>query len=74
MPTPRKPRTVQARTDQLIETQNQILEYLRQDVAERKKTGDRYDRTQRATIQALPSLQQKREFLRYAMRPLLFFR
>jgi len=61
MPTPRKSRPVQPRTGQLIETQNQILEYLRQDVEEWKKAGDRYDRTQRATIQALAALQQSNE-------------
>jgi hypothetical protein len=44
------------RTDQLLETQNQILEYLRQDVAEWRKTGERSDRQQRATLQALAAI------------------
>ncbi|MBM4258086.1 MAG: hypothetical protein FJ147_19605 [Deltaproteobacteria bacterium] len=61
MPTVRKPRRVQPRTDLLLETQNQILEYLRQDVEEWKKAGDRYDRTQRATMQALAAIQQSNE-------------
>jgi chromosome segregation ATPase len=50
----RQPRRTQ--TDQLMATQNQILEYLRQDVEEWKKTGDRYDRQQRATLQALAAI------------------
>ena len=44
------------RTDQLLETQNQILDYLRQDVAEWRKTGERSDRQQRATLQALAAI------------------
>lgn len=44
------------RTDQLLATQNQILDYLRQDVEEWRKTGDRYDRQQRATLQALAAI------------------
>ena len=61
MPTVRKPRRVQSQTDKLLETQNQILEYLRHDVEEWKKAGDRYDRTQRATMQALTAIQASNE-------------
>ena len=54
MPTVRKTRQPRrTQTDQLLATQNQILDYLRQDVEEWKKTGERYDRQQRATLQAL---------------------
>lgn len=59
MPTVRKPRQPQprrTRTDQLLATQNQILDYLRQDVEEWRKTGERYDRQQRATLQALAAI------------------
>lgn len=57
MPTARKARQPRrTRTDQLLATQNQILEYLRQDVEEWEKTGERYDRQQRATLQALAAI------------------
>jgi DNA replication protein DnaC len=57
MPTARKTRQPRrTRTDQLLATQNQILEYLRQDVEEWKKTGERSDRQQRATLQALAAI------------------
>jgi|RhiMethySRZTD1v2_1073278.scaffolds.fasta_scaffold3356238_1 DNA replication protein DnaC len=57
MPTARKARQPRrTRTDQLLATQNQILEYLRQDVEEWKKTGERSDRQQRATLQALAAI------------------
>ena len=57
MPTARKARQPRrTRTDQLLATQNQILDYLRQDVEEWRKTGDRYDRQQRATLQALAAI------------------
>jgi alkylhydroperoxidase family enzyme len=57
MPAARKARQPhRPRTDQLLATQNQILEYLRQDVEEWKKTGERYDRQQRATLQALTAI------------------
>src|SRR5262245_42605909 len=57
MPTARKARQLRrTRTDQLLATQNQILEYLRQDVEEWKKTGERSDRQQRATLQALAAI------------------
>jgi hypothetical protein len=52
----RQPR--RTRTDQLLATQNQILDYLRQDVEEWKKTGERYDRQQRATLQALAAISE----------------
>jgi len=42
---PRRPRT-----EQLLATQNQILDYLRQDVEEWKNTGERYDRQQTANF------------------------
>jgi alkylhydroperoxidase family enzyme len=59
MPTVRKTRQPRrSRTDQLLATQNQILEYLRQDVEEWKKTGERSDRQQRATVQALATISQ----------------
>jgi len=41
---PRQPR--RTRTDQLLATENQILDYLCQDVEEGRKTGERYDRQQ----------------------------
>jgi DNA replication protein DnaC len=50
----RQPRRTQ--TDQLLATQNQILDYLRQDVEEWRKTGERNDRQQRATLQALAAV------------------
>jgi hypothetical protein len=50
----RQPR--RTRTDQLLETQNQILDYLRQDVAEWRKASERSDRQQRATLQALAAI------------------
>lgn len=54
MPTTRKVRqSRRTRTDQLLATQNQILEYLRQDVEEWRKTEEHYDRQERATLQAL---------------------
>jgi len=57
MPTARKARQPRrTRTDQLLATQNQILEYLRQDVEEWKKTGERSDRQQRATLQAFAAI------------------
>ena len=57
MPTARKTRQPRrTRTDQLLATQNQILDYLRQDVEEWKKTGERSDRQQRATLQALAAI------------------
>ena len=57
MPTVRKTRQPRrTQTDQLLATQNQILDYLRQDVEEWKKTGERYDRQQRATLQALAAI------------------
>jgi len=57
MPTARKPRQPRrSRTEQLLATQNQILDYLRQDVEEWKKTGERSDRQQRATLQALATI------------------
>jgi len=57
MPTSRKARQPRrTRPDQLLATQNQILEYLLQDVEEWKKTGERSDRQQRATSQALAAI------------------
>ncbi len=57
MPTVRKAQQPRrTRTDQLLATQNQILDYLRQDVEEWRKTGERYDRQQRATLQALAAI------------------
>ena len=50
----RQPRRTQ--TAQLLATQNQILDYLRQDVEEWRKTGERNDRQQRATLLALTAI------------------
>jgi len=50
----RQPRRTQ--TAQLLATQNQILDYLRQDVEEGRKTGERNDRQQRATLLALTAI------------------
>ncbi len=59
MPAARKVRQPRrTKTDQLLATQNQILEYLRQDVEEWKKTSERSDRHQRATLQALAAISQ----------------
>jgi hypothetical protein len=57
MPVARKTRQPRrTKTDQLLATQNQILDYLRQDVEEWKKTGERYDRHQQAILQALVAI------------------
>ena len=57
MPAARKARQPRrTRTDQLLATQNQILDYLRQEVEEWRKTGERSDRQQRATLQALAAI------------------
>ncbi len=59
MPVARKTRQPRrTKTDQLLATQNQILDYLRQDVEEWRKTGERYDRQQHATLQALAAISQ----------------
>jgi ATP-dependent 26S proteasome regulatory subunit len=51
--TKRRPRT---RTDQLLTTQNEILELLRQDVTEWQRSGERIDRQHRANLQALVAI------------------
>lgn len=57
MPVARKTRQPRrTKTDQLLATQNQILDYLRQDVEEWRKTGERNDRQQQATLQALAAI------------------
>jgi alkylhydroperoxidase family enzyme len=57
MPVARKTRQPRrTKTDQLLATQNQILDYLRQDVEEWRKTGERYDHQQHATLQALAAI------------------
>jgi antitoxin component HigA of HigAB toxin-antitoxin module len=53
MPVTTKRRT---RTDQLLTTQNEILDLLRQDVAEWQRSGERFDRQHRATLQALAAI------------------
>ena len=59
MPVARKTRQPRrTHTDQLLATQNQILDYLRQDVEEWRKTGERSDRQQRATLQALAAISE----------------
>jgi hypothetical protein len=55
MPTVTKRRT-RTRTDQLMATQNEILDLLRQDVAEWQRTGERIDRQHRANLQALAAI------------------
>lgn len=57
MPAARKARQPRRTpTTQLLETQTQILDYLRQDVAEWRKASERSDRQQRATLQALAAI------------------
>lgn len=57
MPVARKTRQPRrTKTDQLLATQNQILDYLRQDVEEWRKTRERNDRQQQATLQALAAI------------------
>jgi hypothetical protein len=46
---------------QLLDTQNTILEHLRQDVAEWQRAGERYDRQHRATLRSLAAIQQSIE-------------
>jgi hypothetical protein len=46
---------------QLLDTQNTILEQLRQDVAEWQRAGERYDRQHRATLRSLTAIQQSIE-------------
>ena len=43
-------------SQQLLDTQNKILEQLRQDVAEWQRAGERYDRQHRATLQAMAAI------------------
>jgi hypothetical protein len=59
MPTAHKARQPRrTRTDQLLATQNQLLECLRQDVGEWRKTEEHYDRQERATLQALATISE----------------
>ena len=59
MPAARKARkSRRSQTDRLLTTQNQILDYLRQDVEEWKKAGARYDRQQTATLQARAAISE----------------
>ena len=49
------PRT---RTDQLLAIQDELLDYLRQDVEEWRKTEEHYDRQERETLQALTTISE----------------